>query len=92
MQALRDVAVIRSRAQSPLTRYEMGRECDALKHAQPRTFEVDIVDNTHRDYVSLIIRRQNRRVRARIEAVFLYLPIQTFSQYVLQPLMPAFDE
>ena len=89
---IRDLAVIRRRTVEPLTRYALGRECDALKDATPRTFEVEILSNAHRDYSTLVIRRHNRRVRARVESVFLHLPIETFSQYVLQPLMPAFDE
>jgi len=89
---LRDLAVIRRRTAEPLTQYLLGRECDALKSAQPRTFEVEILPNAHRDYCTLVIRRRNRRVRARFESVFLHLPLETFSQYVLQPLMPAFDE
>lgn len=89
---LRDIAIVRKREGHLLTRYELGRRCDDLAHAIPRTFEVDILECTARGYSTLVVRRGNRRVRVRVETIFLSLPIKTFSKYALEPLMPAFHD
>lgn len=89
---LRDKAHARkNRGCKPLTRYELGRSMDNLACAMPRTFEVDLAPSPYRGYTTIVIIRRGRKVRARVESIFLFLPIVNFSREVLLPLMPAFD-
>lgn len=89
---LRDKAHARkNRGYKPLTRYEIGRAADALACDRPRSYEVDLSPSAYRGYTTVVVCRRGRKVRARVESIFLFLPISDFVREVLSPLMPAFD-
>lgn len=89
---LRDKARTRkNRGCKPLTRYDLGRAVDTLACERPRSFEVELSPSAYRGYTTVVIRRRGRRVRSRVESIYLFLPISDFVREVVRPLMPAFD-
>lgn len=89
---LRDKAHAReNRGAKPLTRYEIGRAMDTLAASAPRTFDVDLTPSAYRGYTTIVICRRGHKVRARVDSIFLFLPISDFEREVLSTLLPAFD-